>query len=182
MNIVHIVGNRPQFIKLSLLHEALSIRPGVHSRVIHTGQHFSDNMSGAIFRDCGLPVPDLHLDIHSLPHNQMIGRMLIALDAALAADRPDAVVVYGDTNTTLAGSLAAKKRSIPLMHVEAGIRTGDDLMPEEANRYLSDRMAELNFTCTTRCTANLLNEGIPGTRIIESGDLLLDAVLQFAER
>lgn len=179
MTIVHIVGNRPQFIKLSLLHEALSAHPAVQSRVIHTGQHFSDNMSDIFFRECGLPLPDRQLDINSISHNEMVGRMLIGLDAALVAERPDAVVVYGDTNTTLAGSLAAKKRQIPVLHVEAGVRTGDETMPEEVNRYLSDRMADLNFTCTRLNGDNLLREGMAPHRIEHSGDLLLDAALRF---
>src|SRR5579872_6284387 len=182
MNIVHIVGNRPQFIKLSLLHDALLAHPGVHSRIIHTGQHFSENMSDIFFRECGLPLPDRQLDVHSLSHNEMIGRMLIGLDAALAAEQPDAVVVYGDTNTTLAGSLAAKKRQIPLMHFEAGVRTGDETMPEEVNRYLSDRMADLNFTCTHLGSDNLVREGMAARRILHSGDLLLDAALRFAPK
>jgi UDP-GlcNAc3NAcA epimerase len=182
MTIVHIVGNRPQFIKLSLLHEALSAYPAVHSRIIHTGQHFSDNMSDIFFRECGLPLPDRQLDIHSLSHNEMVGRMLIGLDAALEAERPDAVIVYGDTNTTLAGSLAARKRQIPVLHVEAGVRTGDETMPEEVNRYLSDRMADLNFTCTRLNSDNLLREGMAPHRIRHSGDLLLDATLRFAPR
>jgi UDP-GlcNAc3NAcA epimerase len=182
MNIAHIVGNRPQFIKLSLLHRALARHGGVHSRIIHTGQHFSDNMSAVFFRECQVPEPGHTLDIHSLSHNEMIGRMLIALDGLLAADRPDAVVVYGDTNTTLAGALAAKKRNIPVLHVEAGVRTGQEEMPEESNRYLSDRLADLNFTCTRLGAENLLREGMPAARIHHTGDLLLDAALLFARQ
>ncbi|HLI92401.1 MAG TPA: UDP-N-acetylglucosamine 2-epimerase (non-hydrolyzing) [Puia sp.] len=182
MNIIHIVGNRPQFIKLSLLHGALSGHTRVRSRIIHTGQHFSENMSDVFFRECGLPDPHHQLGIHSLSHNEMIGRMLIALDSALAVERPDAVVVYGDTNTTLAASLAAKKRQVRLFHVEAGVRTGDESMPEEVNRYLSDRMADLNFTCTALCSNNLVGEGMPAARILDTGDLLLDASLRFADK
>ena len=180
MTISHIVGNRPQFIKLALLWEALSRHAGPTMRIIHTGQHFSDNMSGIFFREFGLPTPDHRLEVHSLPHNVMIGRMLIDLDGILTTDPPDAVVVYGDTNTTLAGALAAKKRNIPVMHVEAGIRTGEENMPEESNRYLTDRLADLNFACTELGVSNLLKEGIPSSRVINSGDLMLDAALHFA--
>lgn len=182
MTIAHIVGNRPQFIKLALLRRALSRHAGMGSRIIHTGQHFSDNMSAVFFREFGLPAPDHQLDIHSLSHNAMIGRMLIGLDGILTAERPDAVVVYGDTNTTLAGALAAKKMNIPLMHVEAGIRTGEEKMPEESNRYVSDRLADLNFTVTELGRRNLLREGVSAHRVINSGDLMLDAALLFARR
>jgi len=180
MTIMHIVGNRPQFIKLSLLHRALSRETGVSSRIIHTGQHFADDMSAIFFRECGIPEPDHYLQVHSLPHAVMIGEMLIRLDGVLAAERPDAIVVYGDTNTTLAGALAARKRNIPLMHVEAGIRTGEADMPEESNRYVTDRLADLNFACTPLGAANLLKEGMPATRVFETGDLMLDAALHFA--
>jgi UDP-GlcNAc3NAcA epimerase len=182
MTIAHIVGNRPQFIKLALLRRALSRHAGVGSRIIHTGQHFNDNMSAVFFREFGLPAPDHHLNIHSLSHNAMIGRMLIGLDDILTSERPDAVVVYGDTNTTLAGALAAKKTNIPVMHVEAGIRTGEEDMPEESNRYLTDRLSDLNFTVTELGRNNLLKEGIPARRIINSGDLMFDAALLFARR
>lgn len=182
MTIAHIVGNRPQFIKLALLQRALSRHAGWGSRIIHTGQHFSDNMSAVFFREFGLPAPDHQLDIQSLPHNEMIGRMLIGLDPVLSTERPAAVVVYGDTNTTLAGALAAKKRAIPVMHVEAGIRTGEDTMPEESNRYVADRLADLNFTVTALGRDNLLREGHAPDRILNTGDLMLDAALLFARR
>jgi len=182
MTIAHIVGNRPQFIKLALLQRALSRHAGWGSRIIHTGQHFSDNMSAVFFREFGLPAPDHELDVNSLSHNEMIGQMLIALDPILAAGRPDAVVVYGDTNTTLAGALAAKKRAIPVMHVEAGIRTGEETMPEESNRYVTDRLADLNFTVTALGRENLLKEGLAADRILNTGDLMLDAALLFARR
>jgi UDP-GlcNAc3NAcA epimerase len=179
-HIIHIVGNRPQFIKLSLLHRALS--EASRQQIIHTGQHFSDNMSAVFFREFDIPAPDHLLQVHSLPHGEMIGHMLIGLDRILAKERPDAVVVYGDTNTTLAGSLAAKKRNIPLMHVEAGIRTGEEDMPEESNRYVSDRLADLNFACTYLGVNNLLKEGMSAATVYNTGDLMLDAALLFGQR
>lgn len=182
MTIAHIVGNRPQFIKLSLLHAALARHDGVVSRIIHTGQHYSDNMSAAFFREFGLPEPDEQLQINHLPHGEMIGLMLAALDRSLAAKRPDLIVVYGDTNTTLAGSLAAKKRNIPLAHCEAGIRTGDERMPEESNRYVSDRLADIRLACTRLNADRLLAEGMsPGT-VHHTGDLMLDAALYYRNR
>ena len=182
MTIAHIVGNRPQFIKLALLQRALARHTGLRSRVIHTGQHYSDNMSAVFFREFGLPAPDHQLNIHSLSHNGMIGQMLIDLDTILTAEPPDAIVIYGDTNTTLAGALAAKKLGIKVMHVEAGIRTGEESMPEESNRYLSDRIANLNFTVTALGRDNLLKEGLPAGKVLNTGDLMLDAALLFARR
>jgi UDP-GlcNAc3NAcA epimerase len=179
-HIIHIVGNRPQFIKLSLLHSALS--GAARQQIIHTGQHFSDNMSAVFFREFDIPAPDHHLQVHSLPHGEMIGHMLIGLDRILAKERSDAVVVYGDTNTTLAGSLAAKKRNIPLMHVEAGIRTGEEDMPEESNRYVSDRLADVRFACTYLGVNNLLREGMSAATVYNTGDLMLDAALKFGQR
>jgi UDP-GlcNAc3NAcA epimerase len=179
-HIIHIVGNRPQFIKLSLLHRSLS--GSARQQIIHTGQHFSDNMSAIFFREFDIPAPDHHLQVHSLPHGEMIGHMLIGLDRILAQERPDAVIVYGDTNTTLAGSLAAKKRHIPLMHVEAGIRTGEEDMPEESNRYVSDRLADVRFACTWLGVDNLLKEGMPVATVHNTGDLMLDAALLFGPR
>lgn len=178
--IIHIVGNRPQFIKLSLLHRSLS--GSAQQQIIHTGQHFSENMSAIFFREFDIPPPDHQLEIHSMPHGEMIGHMLIGLDRWLAQERPDAVVVYGDTNTTLAGSLAARKRNIPLMHIEAGIRTGEEDMPEESNRYLSDRMADLNFACTYLGVDNLLKEGMQPEKVYNTGDLMLDAAMLFSQR
>lgn len=116
-------------------------------------------MSTIFFEDFHIPAPDHQLNINNQPHGEMIGRMLIALDGVIAHERPDGIIVYGDTNTTLAGALAAKKRNIPLAHVESGIRTGKEDMPEESNRYLADRLAGLNFTCTYRGMENLLKEG-----------------------
>jgi len=182
MKLAHIVGNRPQFIKLSLLQRGLAGRSGIHSLVIHTGQHFSDNMSAIFFREFGIPPPDHQLHINMMPHGEMIGHMLIGLDRVLAAEKPDGVIVYGDTNTTLAGALAAKKRGIPLVHVEAGIRTGDEGMPEESNRYVTDRLAELNMACTGLGAENLLKEGVSPERVFNTGDLMLDAALLFKDR
>lgn len=182
MKIAHIVGNRPQFIKLSLLHRAWQARTGDPALIIHTGQHFSDNMSAIFFDQFHIPAPDHQLQINSLSHNEMIGRMLIALDPILAAEQPDGIIVYGDTNTTLAGALAAKKRNIRLAHVESGVRTGKDDMPEESNRYVTDRLADLNFACTVRGVENLLKEGFAPDRVFHSGDLMLDAALLFRDK
>lgn len=182
MKIAHIVGNRPQFIKLSLLLRAWQRRTGDRTLIIHTGQHFSDNMSAIFFNEFGIPAPDHSLQIHSLSHNEMIGKMLVALDPVLALEKPDGVIVYGDTNTTLAGALAAKKRNIPLAHIESGIRTGKEDMPEESNRYVTDRLADLNFACTYLGMENLIREGYSTARVFNTGDLMLDAAMLFKDK
>ena len=182
MKTVHIVGNRPQFIKLSLLYRAWERKGAGLSLIIHTGQHFSDNMSAIFFQEFGIPAPDYQLNINSQPHAEMIGRMLIALDPLIADEKPDGIIVYGDTNTTLAGALAAKKRNIPLAHVESGIRTGREDMPEESNRYLTDRLSDLNFACTYRGMENLLKEGYSPGKIYNTGDIMLDAALLFKDK
>ncbi len=186
MKIAHIVGNRPQFIKLALLHRGLGKRLKEGQLIIHTGQHYDHDMSDVFFRELAIPQPDYQLQINGLPHAAMIGKMIMELDSVLALEKPGCVVVYGDTNTTLAGALAAKKRNIPLAHIEAGIRTGNEGMPEESNRYLTDRMAGLNFTCTRLGLENLMKEGfgnaggtIP-SRIYNTGDLMYDASLLFS--
>jgi UDP-GlcNAc3NAcA epimerase len=182
MKIAHIVGNRPQFIKLSLLLRAWQHRTGDRALIIHTGQHFSDNMSAIFFEEFGIPAPDHSLHIHSLSHNEMIGKMLIALDPVLAGEKPDGVIVYGDTNTTLSGALAAKKRNIPLAHIESGIRTGKEDMPEESNRYVTDKLADLNFACTYLGAENLVREGYPSGKVFNMGDLMLDAAMLFKDK
>ncbi|PWT73403.1 MAG: UDP-N-acetylglucosamine 2-epimerase (non-hydrolyzing) [Bacteroidetes bacterium] len=178
MRIVHVIGNRPQFIKLAVLLKALD-HGNCKNTILHTGQHFDDNMSKIFFAELAIPDPNYLLGINSLPHSQLIGQMLLGVDAVLEKEVPDCVLVYGDTNTTLAGALAAKKRNIPVIHVEAGIRTGNEEMPEEANRYLADRISSLNFCSTYLCAENLKKEGFESqaidSRVVNSGDLLLDA-------
>jgi UDP-GlcNAc3NAcA epimerase len=172
---------------LALLYNELQKRKPVRNRILHTGQHFNANMSAIFFEQLRIPVPDHQLNINSVTHNAMIGNMLFEIDRVLNAERPDCVVVYGDTNTTLAGALAAKKRNIPLAHVESGIRTGKEDMPEESNRYLTDRMADLNFACTYLGVENLEKEGFGvgsaiGSPIVNSGDLLLDATQLYKDQ
>ena len=184
MKIMHIVGNRPQFIKLALLYKELSLRHAA-GIIVHTGQHFDENMSDIFFSQLRIPSPQYSLSINKMPHNEMIGNMLIQIDRILVKEKPDLVVVYGDTNSTLAGALASRKRNIVLAHVEAGVRTGDLRMPEESNRYLTDRMADYNFCCTYLGVKNLEAEGF-GTKdvssqVFNSGDLMLDATRFFGK-
>ena len=185
MKILHIVGNRPQFIKLAVLHKAM-ISNGIESIILHTGQHFDSNMSDIFFAELEIPLPDFELGVNQMAHNEMIGIMLEKIDPVLTLVKPEAALVFGDTNSTLAGALAAKKRNIPVIHIEAGIRTGDEQMPEEINRYLTDRISSLNFCSTYLGMENLEKEGYFSgavhSKVYNCGDLLLDASIIFKEK
>lgn len=183
MKLLYIVGNRPQFIKLAVLHHETRKHTGVHEAAIHTGQHFSDNMSSVFFDELQINMPVTNLYISSLPHAAMIGQMMVELEKDIGSQNPDFVVVFGDTNSTVAGALAAKKLSIPVVHIEAGIRTGDENMPEESNRYITDRVADINFCCTELNAENLSREGYGGfipSKVVTAGDLMFDAYVKFA--
>jgi UDP-N-acetylglucosamine 2-epimerase len=170
-----VVGARPQFIKAAALSRALRRR--VREVLVHTGQHYDRDMSQAFFDELGLPRPDRHLGIGSASHGAMTGRMLEALEAVMRETGPGLVVVVGDTNSTLAGAVAAAKLGIPVAHVEAGLRSFDPAMPEEINRRLTDHVSHLLFCPTPTAVANLRREGI--TRGVHRvGDVMMDAVRQ----
>jgi UDP-N-acetylglucosamine 2-epimerase len=179
MKILIVVGARPQFIKLAPLVRQLPGRfPTV---VVHTGQHYDDGMSGRFFRELELPEPDYHLGVGSGPHGAMTGRMLERIEETLLAEGPDLVLVLGDTNSTLAGALAAAKLKIPVAHVEAGLRSFNRDMPEEINRVLADHLSEILFAPTPTAVANLEREGITrGVHLV--GDIMLDASREALER
>jgi UDP-N-acetylglucosamine 2-epimerase len=170
-----VVGARPQFVKAAPLSRALRRR--LREVLVHTGQHYDREMSGAFFDDLGIPPPDLHLGIGSGTHGDMTGRMLAGLEKAMLDVRPQLVLVMGDTNSTLAGALAAAKLGLPVAHVEAGLRSFDPCMPEEINRRLTDHVSTLLFCPTTAAVANLRREGITrGVRRV--GDVMKDAIAQ----
>lgn len=171
MRIVSIVGTRPQLIKAAALGPALRAR---HEEVfVDTGQHWDDDLAGVFFAELGLPRPDVSLGIGGGSSSEQVGRMLPALEAVLAEVRPDAVLVYGDTNSTLAGALAAAQRGLPLAHVEAGLRSFDRTMPEEVNRVVADHLARWCFAPTPTAVANLAAEGIRDG-VVLVGDVLQD--------
>ncbi len=174
--ILSVVGARPQFIKAAAVSRALRLRAGVREVLVHTGQHFDANMSDVFFADLALPPPDRHLGISGGSHGEMTGRMLIALEAAINEIRPDWVLVHGDTNSTLAGALAAAKLGVPVAHVEAGLRSFDRGMPEEINRVLTDRLSRLLFCPTATAVANLAAEGMM-QGVHHTGDVMYDALL-----
>ncbi len=180
MNIITIVGARPQFIKAAALSAALASYPAVRERLLHTGQHFDDNMSGLFFRELGIPAPAWNLGLGSGTQGGMTGRQLAAIEQVLIAERPDAVLLYGDTNSTLAGALAAAKLQIPVAHVEAGLRSFNRRMPEEINRVLTDHVSHWLFAPTESAVHNLQREGIAAAQVHSVGDVMFDAALHFA--
>ena len=184
MKIVTIVGARPQFIKAAVVSRQMAQYPDIKEVVVHTGQHFDKNMSDLFFEELSLPHPDYQLDINCLGHGAMTGRMIEELEKLLLHEQPDWVLVYGDTNSTLAGALAAKKLHIKVAHVEAGLRSFNMDMPEEVNRILTDRISNVLFCPTATAVQNLHKEGFADFNIpiIQCGDVMQDAALFYAER
>ena len=175
MKVLTVVGARPQFIKAAPVSRAL--RRAHHEFLLHTGQHYDDAMSDLFFRQLSIPAPDLNLDVGSGRHGAQTGAMLAGIEEVALNQRPDWVVVYGDTNSTLAGALVGAKLHIPVAHVEAGLRSYDRRMPEEVNRVLADHVSDLLLCPTDTAAANLAMEGI--TAAVEVvGDVMFDAFLQ----
>jgi UDP-GlcNAc3NAcA epimerase len=180
--ILTVVGARPQFVKAAMLTRAVTCSGGIEEVVVHTGQHFDTNMSDVFFSDLDMAAPRYHLGIGGGSHGQNTGRMLQAVEEVLLAEKPDCVVVYGDTDSTLAGALAAVKLDIPVAHVEAGLRSFNRRMPEEINRVLTDHAADLLFAPTAIAVQNLRAEGIQGDNVRRVGDIMFDAALHFGAR
>jgi len=186
MKIVTIVGARPQFVKAAVVSRAIAEfnrekgEKVIEEVIIHTGQHYDANMSDVFFEEMRIPRPDYHLGIGGTSHGAMTGRMLEKIEKVLLKEKPDAVLVYGDTNSTLAGALAAVKLHIPVAHVEAGLRSFNMRMPEEVNRILTDRVSRWLFCPTETAVRNLQAEGVESwseARIYNVGDVMYDAVL-----
>jgi UDP-N-acetylglucosamine 2-epimerase len=178
MKVVTVVGARPQFIKAAPVSRAL--RAAGHTEVlVHTGQHYDEAMSAIFFRDLQIPAPAYNLGVGSGSHAVQTGRILIGLEDVLLAERPDWVLAYGDTNSTLAAALAAVKLQLPLAHVESGLRSFNRTMPEEHNRVVADHCADLLFCPTPAAVTNLAHEGIT-QNVFLVGDTMYDAVRQFA--
>lgn len=180
--IVTILGARPQFIKASIVSRAISKNPGLSEVIIHTGQHFDAEMSDVFFSQLDMNEPDYNLGISGGSHGVMTGRMLQELDPLLVEQKPDIVLVYGDTNSTLAGALSASKLHIPVAHIEAGLRSHNQNMPEEQNRVLTDHLSNLLFTPTNTATNNLKEERVSKDYIHQVGDVMYDAALFFGKK
>lgn len=178
MFVLTIIGARPQFIKAAMVSRELKAQ-GVHEVIAHTGQHYDVNMSDIFFDELDLPQPTHNLGIGGGSHGQNTGRMIEAIERILLDQKPDWVLVYGDTTSTLAGALAAVKLHIPVAHVEAGLRSFNRRMPEEINRILTDHAANLLFVPTTTAAQHLAREGIIGDSVLFVGDVMYDAALHF---
>ena len=173
MKVLSVVGARPQFVKLGPVHAAFAADPDVEHVIVHTGQHYDVAMSDVFFVDLGIPAPDIHLGVGSGSHGVQTGAMLSALDAVLDEHRPDWVLVYGDTNSTVAAALAAVKMHVPVAHLEAGLRSFNRRMPEEHNRVLTDHAADLLLAPTRVAVEHLAREGLAArTRLV--GDVMTD--------
>lgn len=185
LKFITIVGARPQFIKVAAVRRAIDAHNAsqhpikVQDILIHTGQHYDDNMSEIFFQELGLPAPNYQFNSGGLSHGAMTGRMLEQIERVLMDQKPHWVLVYGDTNSTLAGALAAAKLSISLAHVEAGLRSFNRRMPEEINRIVADHCADLLFTTHASATQQLLKEGISQDKIVEVGDVMCDIAKRY---
>lgn len=182
--IVTVIGARPQFIKAAVLSRIIKENGAVEEVIIHTGQHFDTNMSKIFFDEMMIPEPTYNLEINSMSHAAMTGQMMEKIEKVLEIEKPDALIVYGDTNSTIAGALAAKKMNIKVVHIEAGLRSFNMKMPEEINRILTDRISDLLCCPTETAIKNLKNEGFDNLpiQIEKNGDIMKDAVAYYSKK
>jgi UDP-N-acetylglucosamine 2-epimerase (non-hydrolysing) len=174
--VVHVIGARPNFVKMAPVIAALGAYPHIRQRIVHTGQHYDLRLSGEILADLDLRPPDVFLGVGSGTHGVQTARTLEGVERVLLEAPPSLVCVAGDVNSTLAGALAAAKLGIPIAHVEAGLRSFDWTMPEEINRVLTDRLSDLLFTHSEECLENLAAEGVPAARVHFAGNTLIDSL------
>jgi UDP-N-acetylglucosamine 2-epimerase (non-hydrolysing) len=178
MHFLHVVGARPNFMKVAPVMRALAARQGVRQTLVHTGQHYDQNMSDVFFRELEIPEPDFNLAVGSGTHAQQTGQIMLRFEPVVVGQKPDWVLVYGDVNSTIAAALVCAKLQIPVAHVEAGLRSFDRSMPEELNRLLTDQLADLLFTPSPDGDLNLLREGLPPERIHFVGNVMIDTLVR----
>src|SRR5688500_9780892 len=175
--VLHIVGARPNFMKVAPIYKAIAQRGRLQQILVHTGQHYDVKMSDVFFTDLGMPAPDVHLGIGSGSHAEQTARTMLELEKVFLKEKPDLVSVVGDVNSTVAAALVAVKMGIAISHVEAGLRSGDVAMPEEINRLVTDRLSDLLLTPSRDGDANLLKEGVDPSRIHFVGNVMIDSLL-----
>jgi UDP-N-acetylglucosamine 2-epimerase (non-hydrolysing) len=177
-----VVGARPNFMKVAPVHRALAAYPEVVSRILHTGQHYDRLMSDVFFDDLSLPAPNVYLDVGSGTHAEQTAAIMIAFERHVSAERPAAVAVYGDVNSTMACALVCAKQGIAVVHVEAGLRSFDRTMPEEINRVVTDHVSDLMLVTEPSGRRNLLREGVSADRIVETGNVMIDSLVELLRR
>ena len=180
VEILSVVGARPQFVKAAPVSMALEVA-GLKEFLVHTGQHYDHKMSEVFFTELNMAPPSLNLQVGSGSHADQTAAMLIGLERAIQDEKPDMVMVYGDTNSTLAGALAAAKLNVPVAHVEAGLRSYNRSMPEEINRIVADSISDLLLVPTETARRNLIGEGVSESQIVITGDVMFDAALKFKQ-
>jgi UDP-GlcNAc3NAcA epimerase len=182
IKVLTVVGARPQFIKAAIVSRMLKNEKNIREILVHTGQHYDANMSKIFFDELEIPTIDYHLGIQSKTHGMQTGEMIIAIENILMKEKPDWLLIYGDTNSTLSAAIAAAKLHIPIAHVEAGLRSYNKKMPEEINRLVADQLSEVLFAPTAQSVNNLQNEGYAMSRIVEVGDVMYDAALFYGNK
>jgi UDP-GlcNAc3NAcA epimerase len=184
LKILTVIGARPQFVKTATVSREIKKTPGMEEIIVHTGQHFDKTMSDVFFKEMEIPEPNYNLNVNGLTHGAMTGQMLEKLDPIMSHEKPDCVLVCGDTNSTLAGALCGSKMHIPVAHIEAGLRSFNMRMPEEINRIIVDRISNVLFCPTDTSFNNLMNEGFDklDCKIVNSGDVMFDAAMFYAEK
>lgn len=180
--VLTILGARPQFIKAAAFSRALKIHPNIEEVIVHTGQHYDQNMSDIFFQEMDIPKPKYQLNTGGKSHGAMTGQQLEKIEEILVIEKPNIVLVYGDTNSTFAGALAAVKLHIPVVHIEAGLRSFNRRMPEEINRILTDQISSYLFVPSEEARKNLLNEGVDKNKIFIVGDIMYDVSLYYKEK
>ena len=182
MNVIQVVGARPNFMKVAPLHRAIKNLAGWTSKIVHTGQHFDAKMSDIFFTQLELPKPDFFLGIGGGSHTEVTAKIMLAFEKIVESEKPDLIIVVGDVTSTLACTLVAIKMGIPLAHVEAGLRSGDRTMPEEINRILTDSVANYLFVTEQSGLDHLKREGVPDEKVFFTGNVMIDSLVRYQEK